>query len=357
MSLSNSKKTTHDSVRHEQTVSAAGSTRSTGSITLDDVAKIAGVSSITVSRVINHPEKVTQKTIDKVQSAIDRTGYVPNMLAGGLASSKSMLVAAIVPSIESSIFAETIQHFSDRLWESGYQVLLGVSGYPPTREDALISAILSRRPDAIFLTGIEHSPDSRRKLLAANIPLVETWDITPTPLDTIVGFSHSKLGHAVADYLLNKGYRNIGVVTADDQRAAVRRQGLMSTLAKHGVTDVPVSMVPAPATLSLGRLGLSKLLNNGFGTGAIFCSSDTLAQGVLAEAQSRGLSIPGDLAILGFADQKFAAFTYPSLSTVRIDRVAIGQKSAEALLARMQGHSDVERVIDVGFEIIERQTT
>jgi LacI family gluconate utilization system Gnt-I transcriptional repressor len=335
----------------------SGTNRSTGSITLEDVAKLAGVSPITVSRVINHPEKVAQLTIDKVQQAIERTGYVPNMLAGGLASSRSMLVAAIVPSIENSIFAETIQHFSDRLWEAGYQVLLGVSGYPAIREDALLSAILSRRPDAIFLTGIEHSAESRRKLLAAKIPLVETWDLTPSPLDIIVGFSHSKVGQAVADYLVGRGYRNIGMVTADDQRAAVRRHGFLSALAKHGINDVPVSTVSAPTNLSQGRSALSKLLDEGFGSGAIFCSSDILAQGVLAEAQSRSLSIPGELAIMGFADQKFAAHTFPSLSTVRIDRVAIGRKAAESLLARINGQAGMEKVVDVGFEIIERSTT
>lgn len=334
-----------------------GSSRSTGSITLNDVAKLAGVSPITVSRVINYPDKVAKKTLDKVMQAIERTGYVPNMLAGGLASSRSMLVAAIVPSIENSIFAETIQYFSDRLWDAGYQVLLGVSGYPATREDALLSAILSRRPDAIFLTGIEHSADSRRKLLASKIPLVETWDITPTPLDVIVGFSHFKVGEAVANYFLEKGYRNFGMVTADDQRGSVRRQGFITTLEKHGFRDVPVSIGPAPANLSMGRAGLSRLLDGGFGSGAIFCSSDTLAQGVLAEAQYRGLSIPKELAIMGFADQKFAAFTFPSLSTVKIDRLAIAHKAADALLARISGQEDIERVIDVGFEIVERETT
>lgn len=107
----------------------------------------------------------------------------------------------------------------------------------------------------------------------------------------------------------------------------------------------------------MGRRGLSKLLDEGFGSGAIFCSSDTLAQGVLAEAQYRGLSIPKELAIMGFADQKFAADTFPSLSTVKIDRVAIAQKAADALLARINGQDNIERVVDVGFEIIERETT
>ncbi len=126
--------------------SATASPRATGSVTLADVAKLAGVSPITVSRVFNHPELVTPETIAHVQQVIARTGYVPNLLAGGLASKRSRLVAAIVPSITNAIFVETVQALTDRLWEAGYQVLLGLSGYPPAREEALLAAVLEPAP-------------------------------------------------------------------------------------------------------------------------------------------------------------------------------------------------------------------
>ena len=144
--------------------------------------KLAGVSPITVSRVLNRPELVTRATIEQVRQVIDRTGYTPNLLAGGLASNRSRLVAAIVPSITNAIFVETTQALTDRLWEAGYQVLLGLSGYPASREDALLSAVLSRRPDAIFLTGINHSPQARQRLLAAKIPVVERASVEIRPL-------------------------------------------------------------------------------------------------------------------------------------------------------------------------------
>jgi len=137
--------------------------RATGNITLADVAKIAGVSSITVSRAVNRPELVTPATLTHVQEAIARTGYVPNLLAGGLASKRTRLVAAIVPSITNTIFADTIQALTDRLWDAGYQVLLGLSGYPAAREEDLLAAVLSRRPDAICLTGIDHSLSVRQR--------------------------------------------------------------------------------------------------------------------------------------------------------------------------------------------------
>ena len=320
------------------------------------MAKLAGVSPITVSRVFNQPEMVASGTLEHVRRVIERTGYVPNLVAGGLASRRTRFVAAIVPAISNQIFSESIQSLTDRLWESGYQVLLGTSGYPTSREESLLAAILSRRPDGIFLTGISHSSGSRRRLVAANIPIVEVWDLTPTPIDMLVGFSHEKVGQAVAEYLVGRGYRRFGVISADDARAEVRRMGFLSILDKHRVDDVQTVYVPAPSNFRLGREGLARLLERGSLPRAVFCSSDTLAHGVLIEAQARGLSVPGDLAIVGFADLDFAAHTSPPLSTVRIDRPAIGRRAAEALLGRIEGRP-VTRIVDIGFHVMERGTT
>jgi LacI family gluconate utilization system Gnt-I transcriptional repressor len=320
------------------------------------VAKLAGVSPITVSRVFNRPEMVAPGTLEHVRRVIERTGYVPNLVAGGLASRKTRFVAAIVPAISNQIFSESIQSLTDRLWESGYQVLLGTSGYPTSREESLLAAILSRRPDGLFLTGISHSAKSRRRLGAANIPIVEVWDLTPSPIDMLVGFSHEKVGQAVAEYLVGRGHRCFGVISADDARAEVRRMGFLSVLEKNRIDDVQTVHVPAPSNFRLGREGLARLLERGSLPRAVFCSSDTLAHGVLVEAQARGMSVPRDLAIVGFADLDFAAHTYPPLSTVRIDRPAIGRRAAEALLGRIEGRP-VERIVDIGFDVMERGTT
>ncbi len=325
-------------------------------MTLKDVAKLAGVSPITVSRVLNRPEMVTPGTRELVRQVIERTGYVPNLLAGGLASRKTRFVAAVVPAISNQVFSESIQSLTDRLWESGYQVLLGTTGYPTSREESLLAAILSRRPDGIFLTGISHTVESHRRLAASRIPVVEAWDLTPTPVDMLVGFSHEKVGQAVAEYLLGRGYRRFGVISADDARAEVRLTAYRSALEKNGVTDVSTVHVPAPSNFLLGREGLSRLLERGTLPRAVFCSSDTLAHSILTEAQSRGLSVPGDLAIVGFGDLDFAAHTFPPLSTVRIDRPAIGRIAAEALLARIEGRP-AERIVDIGFRVMERGTT
>lgn len=333
------------------------SARSTEHVTLADVAKLAGVSPMTVSRVLNRPDLVTPATIDRVRRVIDRMGYLPNLLAGGLASRRSRLVAAIVPSITNGIFVEAVEALTDRLWEAGYQVLLGLSGYPPMREDALLAAVLSRRPDAIYLTGITHSNEARRRLLAAKIPIVETWDLTPTPVDMLVGFSHERAGAAVARHLLDRGYRSFGMISADDERALTRQRGFLNELARAGFEGVATVSIPAPSTLALGRKAMATMLDGRPPPKAVFCSSDLLAHGALEEARNRELALPGDVAIIGFGGYAFTEHTTPPISTVSIDRRRIGKAAAEAILARLEGAPLAERVIDVGFRIVDRATT
>lgn len=322
-----------------------------------DVARLAGVSSSTVSRALNEPLMVKPETVERVKAAIAKIGYTPNLLAGGLASNRSRMVALVVPTIANSIFADTVQAITDRLAQAGYQTILGLSGYDPAQERDLLQAILSRRPDGVVLAGTQHLPETRAALLGAGVPIVEIWDMTPTPIDMLVGFSHEAVGRAVAKHLIAKGYGRFGMVSADDQRAMARHDGFLDELKSAGAGEAPVAIVPAPAKLSLGRAAFATMLNDGHRPDVVVCSSDTIAQGVLAEAQSRGMSIPGDVAVMGFGDLSFAAATYPSLSTVRIDGAVVGQEAATALLARLEGKADGRpSVIDVGFSIVSRES-
>ena len=147
------------------------SRRGTGAVTLHDVAKLAGVAPITASRALNTPAQVSEEVRKKVADAVARTGYVPNRLAGSLASTRSRLVAAVVPTIAGPVFLETVQSLTEALAEQGYQLMLGQAGYAGNREDALLDAIIGRRPDGIVLTGILHSPEGRRRLMACGIPV------------------------------------------------------------------------------------------------------------------------------------------------------------------------------------------
>ena len=326
----------------------------TGGITLNDVARLAGVSAITVSRALNTPASVSPDTLERVRGAIARSGYVPNLVAGGLASNRSRLVAALVPTIAGPVFLETIQALTEALAEAGCQLMLGQSGYGGAREDALLDAIIGRRPDGIVLTGIMHSAEGRRRLLASGIPVVETWDITPTPIDMVVGFSHERVGAAVADYLYGQGFRKPGIVSASDERAMRRRAGFEQRLGELGVQGVPVCEVPAPSSLANGRAGFAELRARHPGLDVVFCGSDVIAHGVITEAQASGLAVPRDVAVMGFGDLPFAAFTHPMLSTVRIDGTSIGRQAARFILDRVENRDVGPRVRDLGFSIVKR---
>jgi LacI family gluconate utilization system Gnt-I transcriptional repressor len=208
--------------------------RGSGAVTLHDVARLAAVAPITASRALNKPDTVSREVLEKVTDAVRRTGYVPNLLAGGLASSKSKLVAAVVPTIGGPVFLETIQSLTAALAAQGYQLMLGQTGYVESREDALLDAIIGRRPDGIVLTGIVHSSEGRRRLLAAGIPVVETWDLTPTPIDMLVGFSHIEVGRRVAAYLHGRGRRRLAVVGFGDMEFAADLDPALTTVRIDG---------------------------------------------------------------------------------------------------------------------------
>ena len=326
----------------------------TGGITLADVARLAGVSAITVSRALNTPAAVSPHTLERVRVAISRSGYVPNLVAGGLASNRSRLVAALVPTIAGPVFLETIQALTDALAEAGCQLMLGQSGYTGLREDALIDAIVGRRPDGIVLTGIMHSAEARRKLLACGIPVVETWDLTPTPIDMIVGFSHEKIGRAVADFIYEQGHRHPAIVTADDHRAGLRRAGFEQRLRELGFGAPPACMVPAPSSLGNGRAGWAELRRQDQRIDVVVCSSDMLAHGVMTEVQAAGMAVPDDVAVMGFGDMPFASHTHPPLSTVRVDGAEIGRQAARFILDRVENRDPGPKVRDLGFSIIKR---
>lgn len=321
--------------------------------TLHDVAREAGVSLITASRALSNPGLVSDKTIRRVQDAVVATGYIPNLLAGSLKSRRSMTVAALVPAISVAQFLPTVQTLTESLSAAGYQVILGQSGYDHSREEPLLDTMIARRPDGIVVTGLVHSQAAREKLRRVGIPVVETWDLSDRPVDMLVGFSHVQVGRAVADYFLQKRWRRVGIATGDDYRGSMRRDGFLAAIGRK----VPVATVPAPSSLELGRRALAELLEKDPSLRAVYCSSDQLAQGLIAEAQARGIRVPEDLAVCGFGNADFAAHMEPSLTTVHVDGAEIGNIAARLIIDRCQGKAAETPLVDVGFRIIERRST
>lgn len=333
------------------------SRRSSGAITLRDVAKLAGVAPITASRVMNTPDQVSPEVRQRVLDAVQRTGYVPNRMAGGLASARSRLIAAVVPSTVMSVFMETIEALNSTLFDAGYQLMLGQSGYSADREELLLEAIIGRRPDGIFLTGIMGAGKGRTRLVASGIPVVETWDLTPTPIDMLVGFSHLDIGRAVAQFFVAKGRKRLALVTAEDERAARRAAAFAEAAEQAGLPPVHVVNVGAQRSLRSGRDALARLVRECPEVDAVFCSSDLLAVGVATEARARQIAVPGQLAIMGFGDVPFVADMLPALSTVQINGAHIGRLAAQYLMDRAEGREVDPAVVQVDFSIVERDTT
>lgn len=327
------------------------------SVTMRDVARLAGVGAITVSRALQHPDRVTAETRRKIDEAIAALGYVPNLAAGTLRSSKSRIIVAIVPTMSNSIFAETLQSISDVLRPAGFHLLIGHTGYSAAEEEALIAAFLARRPDGVILTGYTHTPRTVELLKRARIPVIEMWNIGPDPIDTIIGMSSYDASLAMTRYLIRKGYRRIGYIGGllqDNDRTVQREAGFRAGLEEAGRPFDPAMIMRAPFEFESGGIALDELMRRMPDVDAVFAASDILAVGVLLECLGRGIDVPGRLAVAGFDDAGIASRMTPPLTTIRVPRRAIGRTIAERMLARLAGKPAGERIVDLGFELIER---
>src|SRR5258706_3152447 len=229
---------------------------SRSSARMSDVAKIAGVSAMTVSRAIHDPKSVTPETMNKIQEAIATSGYVPNRIAGSLVSRHTNIVVLVVPSLRNSLFAVTIQGVSDILGSS-FDLLIADSGYSLKGEEAAMLAFLSQRVCGIVMHNTKHTPRTRRMVRDAGIPSVETGNLLAHPLDMSVGFSNHDAACAMTEYLIAKGYRRIGFVSLilkDNDRASERRRGYLTALSRHGIKASEARMLEVPPGLRSGGL-------------------------------------------------------------------------------------------------------
>ncbi|MFG6082462.1 LacI family DNA-binding transcriptional regulator [Paracoccus litorisediminis] len=325
-------------------------------VTMATIAQLAGVTQPTVSRAFNHPEMLQPETLERIMQAVNQTGYVPNMVARSLASSRTRLLAAIVPMLSNVVYSSFLKPFTARMREAGYQTMLFESGFSLQEEERLVEMAIARRPDGILLTGATHSETCRRHLRSAAIPVAEVWDLADDPIDLCVGFSHDESARHAARYLIGKGHCRFAVISANDERAYRRREAFSQTLAAAGL-ELPRRVdLPSSASIGQGKAAFGALLESGFDQGAIFCSSDIIAHGVLIEAARRAVDVPGRIAVMGFGDQDFAAEIMPPLTSVQIDRQRLGEEAARLLLARIEGREATPARIDIGFGIIARDT-
>ena len=334
-------------------------------VTMQTVARMAGVSAMTVSRALKRDASISQETRARVLEVVRQVGYVPDANARMLATRRSGIVAALVPSLNSSNFADTVRGMSERFDAAGLQMLLGDTEYSLAREEALIRAFLQRRPEAILLTGGVHSEGARALLARAAAPVVETWDLPAKPLGDVVGFSNAAAGAAATRFLYERGRRRIGFIgaeSADDTRGAQRREGFAKAARALGLADGRVVLAGAPpASMSQGAEALDAMLARWPDVDAIVCASDLYAFGVLSQCQRRGVAAPGQVAIAGFGDFEVARCCHPRLTTIAVDCLDIGRQAAQAALAaiaaRQSARLRTPEIVEIPFRVIARETT
>ncbi|NIA70871.1 LacI family transcriptional regulator [Pelagibius litoralis] len=325
---------------------------------LQEVARAAGVSYITAWRALNDPDLVSEKTRAKVSRAVEDTGYLPNAVARSLVSASSGVIGAIVPTLEDSIFADTIQGVADVLHSAGQELLVGLSSYDSRREAELIRAFMGRQIDGLILTGRNHEADVQRLLKSGRAAVVEVWDYGEPAIDMLVGFSNTEMARAVTAFLCTKGYRHIAFVTVSGRRRGRERlAGYRKELAARNLSIDPALEITCAPTLSGGGDALDHLMALDRPPDAIFFNGDTIAIGAHLRGRAKGLTYPADVALVGVHDLEIARHVDPPLTSVRIPRYRIGEQAAKLLLARGQGKSDAPEKQNLGFEIVERGTT
>src|SRR5580698_8525921 len=272
-------------------MSITGTDESHSAPTLSAVAKLAGVSSITVSRVVRLPNLVAPETRTRVEAAMRELGYVPNQLAGALASgARTRSVGVLVPTIANSIFADTVQGLSDELEPLGYAVILAQSRYDDAREDHMLRALLSRRPEALIMVGSPATDDGARLLRRAGIPVVETWDLPAAPIDAVAGFDNYAAGVAVARHLVVQGRQSLAFLGGDDPRATRRWNGFKDAALAAGVK------IPRRLILERNASGSVAALAKLPDVDAVFAANDAHAIGFMSGLRAAGLQRPGSAA-------------------------------------------------------------
>lgn len=334
------------------------SRRKMQSVTMSDVSKRAKVSPSTVSLFLRRPDEVSQRIGERITSAIDELGYVPSFIAGGLAAATSRVVSIIVPSMRNAFFSETINLIERQLAGHNLQALVGHTDYDLDREMALVRASLSWSPAGIILTGMDHGAATRDLLRKSNVPIIEMWDIGADPIDMSIGFSHFEVGRAQARHLHSRGCSHVaffGARIQDDTRAARRRDGFVQEISDRGGV-AHVLLDPRRASTASGVEMLATMIAQGVEVDGIACSNDALGLGVLFEAQRRHIRVPDDIKVMGFGDMEFSANCTPSMTTVRLPTEAISRHSVDMILSAGSEGSRTERIIDLQFQIVPRQS-
>ncbi|MDP2119543.1 MAG: LacI family DNA-binding transcriptional regulator [Hoeflea sp.] len=308
-----------------------------------DVAREAGVSPMTVSRAFKSDAYVNDETRKAILLAADRLGYVMDSMASGLSSRKTGFVAATIPSINNANFADTVRGLTEGLQARGLQVLLGYTNYNQEEEERLVRQLLTRRPEAIVVTGGTHSGKCRTMLANAGIPVIETWDLPTEPIDSVVGFSNADASAMIVGHLVATGRTKIAFLGGDasrDTRGFDRRRGFVREMEARGLDATRlIEAGPPPISMREGADALARLMSRWPDTEAVMCVSDLAAFGALTECQRRGFDVPGAIAIAGFGAYEISDICVPPITSIDPHCFQIGLLTARRIIELLSGEA------------------
>ncbi|WP_144629748.1 LacI family DNA-binding transcriptional regulator [Bordetella genomosp. 13] len=331
-----------------------------GRVTMQDVADRAGVSAITVSRALRTPHKVAPLLRERILLLCREMGYVLNHAASALASARSHAIVVLIPSLANVVFIDIIAGIKEELEAHGYHMLLGVTGYGADAEETMLRTYLQHAPDGAILTGTDHADGVWRLLRTHRVPAVHTIENLPAShAGMSVGFSQFDAGLAAGRHLVERGYRRIGILGAHpDPRSLRRREGCRTALQEAGLHDPALEISSADDTsIGLGAQLLSQLRQAHPDCDALFVCNDDLAQGALFQCARLGIAVPREMGLVGFHDLSGSAWTTPPLSTIATPRRRMGATAARMLVQHLAGEPLPQRHVDVGFELMRRETS
>lgn len=304
-----------------------------------DVAKAAGVSPMTVSRAFKRDASVSEPTRRTILETAERLGYIFDSMAAGLSSRRTGFVAVTIPSINNANFADTVRGLVENLRGTGLQILLGYTDYDMHEEERLVEQFLTRRPEAMVLTGGKHTPRCRHLLEKAGIPIIETWDLPADPIDQVVGFSNADAGRMMVRHFVERGCSRLGFIGGDttrDTRGLDRRRGFVDGLNEAGLdaTRLVAAGLP-PVSMREGAQALRDLIERWPDTEAVMCVSDLSAFGALTECLRMGIAVPDRLAVAGFGAYEVSELSVPSITTIDVHAERIGAATAACILGRL----------------------
>ena len=327
-------------------------------LTLRDVSEASGVSEMTVSRVLRNRGDVSTSTREKVLAAAKELGYVPNKIAGSLASQRVNLVAVIIPSMSNMVFPEVMMGISEVLDQTDLQPVVGITHYKPGKEEQVLFEMLSWRPSGVIIAGLEHSDASRAMMKASGIPIVEIMDVDGTPVDSCVGISHRRAGRMMAEAIAKEGYKRIGFLGTKmpmDHRARKRFEGFTETLAKHGIEIADQESYDGGSALAKGREMTEAILSRTPDLDFLYYSNDMIGAGGLLHLREKGVDVPSDVGLAGFNGVELLQGLPSKLATMDACRLEIGRKAAEIIAARYSAEApqdpqiiELEPIISAG---------